>query len=130
MGQIATHRNLFVQSFNRAFGPDQIEQSLATLRPFLPGIDALEIVQRLGLLSWLPPGSFLRYRDVLGIPPVNMQVLTVAIHVALLGFAQPRPLSLTIVPGDVETVTLEHYPDRLALTLTRTRFEDELPGQN
>ena len=129
MANRTVQRTEFVAAFNKAFGPEQIDSTLMTLRPFLPSIDALEIVQRLGLLTWIRPESFLRYREVVGIPPSNVQVLTMAIHAALLAAPRPTPLRISIVAGRAESVALTHHPDYLELTLTRTRLEPEIPQQ-
>ena len=116
-------RHELIASFNRLFGVGEIEATAARLQPLLPAIDALEIVYRLGLLPWVPVERFLRYREVVGIPPVNMQVLTVTLHGALRAQPRPVPLVLDIVQGAVETVAVSHPGGHIAVTLTRTTID-------
>lgn len=128
MASLVEQRTEFVNAVNRLFSAGQIEETRNRLLPLLPAIDALEIVQRLGLLSWVPRGAFLRYREVVGIPPVHMQVLTAAFHGALLG-TKPVPLVLNIVHGPVEAVSVTSPPGHIAVTLTRTGLDPLLTAE-
>ena len=121
--QRQSQRGELIASFNRMFGAGQIEATATRLEKLLPSIDALEIFYRLGLLPWVRADRFLHYREVVGIPPVNMQVLTVALHGALLAKPRPMPVVLDIVQGEIETVSVSHNEGQMALSLTRTTID-------
>lgn len=123
MAQRQIQRTEFVAAFNRAFDAENIAATLARLQPLLPAIDALEIVARLGLLTWVRPEQFFRYREVVGIPPVHMQILTVAIRGALMAAPKPVPIVFNIAHGPLEGVSVSQAKDHVAVTLTRTNLD-------
>ena len=119
MGAAMRQRTEFVDSFNQAFSAGTIEATLARLGPHVASMDALEIVHRAELVSWMPHDAFFKYRDTVGIPTMNVQIVTVALHSALLAPKRPRAVVLSIVEGPAESVAVTHMPDHVAITLTR-----------
>ena len=114
---------MFVAALNRAFSADQITGTLRHLGPHVSAMDALEIVARLGLLTWVPADGFFKYRDTVGIPPLHMHILTLAFQSALLHPQGPNPLVIDIVEGPVEAVAVSQPQGHFAVTLTRTTLD-------
>lgn len=116
-------RRQLIEQFNKMFSAPEVSATADRLGPLLPAMDALEIVQRLGLLPFVPDSSFLRYRQVVGIPAINLQILTRAILGALLTRPHPLPVVMDIVQGDVETVSVAVSASQVRIHLVRTTVD-------
>ncbi len=110
-------RHPLVDRINDAFRRDQIAQSADRLANINPNADALDYLHTLGLFQFDPGVTLEGYRTGLGIPAVNLAVLTLAIQTAV---RNRTPLKIGIVSGDSEQIQITTRADgKIYVLLTR-----------
>ena len=114
-------RTNLITEINQAFAAGQIVATLNRLAPMSPSDDALSIIHKLGFLTPIHGGNLLSYRRVVGIPRLNLRILTLAFRASLLNRPAPIPLHIDIVNGQVETVSVSYAPTGISVVLTRVR---------
>ena len=124
MGGFLVQRRDFSTAFTAAFSREVIGQTRARLEPYDPDLDHLEMLDRLGLLSFLQPGQLARYRTRLGIPPLNQAIITQAMHFCLQHRPEPLPLHVSVIEGAAEQVQVTVTAQTVFLVIVRTGYED------
>lgn len=117
-------RHAFVASVSGAFAPDAVAATAAKVAPLDPSHDHLDILHRLGLLPWVgaEPGALQRYRDSLGIPPLNQAVITQVLQYCLQHQPAPIPLRMSVVESATEEVSVSVTADAVYLRIGRTSY--------
>ena len=123
MGWIVEQRHEFGARFSAAFSRENIAQTRATLESLDSNVDHLDMLDRLGLLSFLQPGQLPRYREKLGIPAVNQAVITQVMHFCLQHRPEPMPLHVSVIDGAVEQVQVTAAHGQVYLVIVRTGYE-------
>jgi hypothetical protein len=112
-------RDDLIRAINLAFSAGQIVATLNQLAPLSPNADCLSIVDQLGFLTPIHGGNLRRYRREVGIPRLNLRILTLAFRAALLNRPAPIPMHFDIVTGQTESVSVSTTPTGLTVVLTR-----------
>ncbi len=112
-------RNDLIRDINLAFSAGQIVATLGRLAPLTPNDDCLSIVDKLGFFAPIHGGNLRRYRRVVGIPRLNLRIMTLAFRTALLNRPTPIPLQFDIVTGQSESVSVTTAPTGSSGVLSR-----------
>jgi hypothetical protein len=115
----APERPQLIANINRAFSPDNIEQTARILMPLRPRADVFNILDALGFLNFLRDHDIVRYRRRVGIPAINQRILTLAFRTSLVGRGGPTPLHFNIVSGSREAVDVAISDRLISVELTR-----------
>ncbi len=130
MAGFVRERNDFFVRFSEAFSPGEIARTRSRLEPYDPGLDHLDILERLGLLFFLQGGQLPRYRERLGIPPLNQAIITQVMHFCLQHTPSPLPMQVSVIEGALEQVEVTVTPDLVYLNIVRTGFEPARRGRS
>jgi hypothetical protein len=109
-----------IENINRAFSAENIAATRQRLVPLSPRADVFEILDRLGLMGFVPNRDLPRYRRSVGIPRLIQRVLTQAFRTSLLNRPHPIPLQIDIVGRNREAAAIEFSPNLISVVLTRT----------
>jgi|GEM_PF-3840358 len=108
-------RHSLVGRVNDAFHADNIATTAAAATT-APDADALDIVHSLGLFQLPSQAALEAYRAQLGIPPLNLAIMTLAFRESV---QNKIPLSFTVASGHAEAVQVATSDTLISVVLTR-----------
>jgi hypothetical protein len=112
-------RAALIREINQAFNAANIAATINRLGALSTRDDCLSIVDRLGFLTPIHAGNLRQYRRVVGIPDLNLRILTLAFRTSVLNQPAPIPLEIDIVDGQSEAVSVSVTPANISVLLTR-----------